>query len=196
MVSAWTWSIRCFYWHSEVNSSQRSSAVGQLYLTDWILCAYFKVSALTLDKSICQMSECKCVDVVSDFLLTWWWRWASMSQAPDFWEGKFPSQFNVVSSRGLQLFPWPAQGTVLLLFHLSISSEYSPRARQTSRVCYQDSLSWFLASPARIPIHTTEERHHCSLCVSCSLSAEVHHTQLILSLPIIKLCRFAMTIVK
>lgn len=71
-------------------------------------------------------------------------------------------------------FLQPAQGTVLLLFHLSISSEFSPRARQTCRVCYQDSLSWVLAPLAQIPIHSAEERHHCGqrvyLCISLSNS--------------------------
>lgn len=60
----------------------------------------------------------------------------------------------------------PAQGTVLLLFHFSIGSEYSPRARQTCSVCCQDPLSWFLASPTQTSIHTTEVRQSCREVVS------------------------------
>lgn len=117
-------------------------------------------------------------------LLTWW---AFGSQAPDFWEGQFPCSIPIPIHCGLiqrarNCFLQPAQGTVLLLFHLSISSEYSPRARQTGRVYYQDSLSWVLASPAQIPIHTTEERHHCRervcLWVSLSHSVEAQPMQL------------------
>lgn len=72
----------------------------------------------------------------------------------------FQLQFIVIHPKTRNCFLQPAQGTVLLLFHLSIGSEYSPRARQTCRICYQDFLFWFLASPAQIPIHTTEKRHH------------------------------------
>ena len=70
-----------------------------------------------------------------------------------------------------------AQGTVLLLFHLSISSEYSPRAGQTCRLRYQDSLSWLLAFSSQISEYTIDERHHCRhkvcLCRSSTNSANM-----------------------
>lgn len=69
----------------------------------------------------------------------------------------FLFQFSVVSSKGLQLF-LPSYGTVRLLFRLSVSSEYSPRARQTCRLCCQEPLPWIFTSPSQISIRAPEVR--------------------------------------
>lgn len=113
---------------------------------------------------------------VSGFqLLTWWAFWKSGAK---FLQGLVPLLFSHPSwmwshPKACNCFLQPAQSTVLLLSDLSISSEYSPGARQTCRVCYQDSLSSNLASPAQVPIHATERLSLHSLLFFCGGSAHL-----------------------
>lgn len=140
---------KLFYWHMEVNRTDPS-----------IVTCIVPYNPLTWH----------CLRLP---LLTWWAFWESGAR---FLGELVPLLFSHPSSmwshpEARNCFLQPARGTVQLLSDLSIGSEYSPRARQTCRVCYQDSLSWFLASPAQIPIHATEERHHCRqrVCLHISL---------------------------